>query len=440
MRIRIGRRLFGKSLREVIKDSGGFLLVCLFWVTLYPLTLLVPRKKGLWLFIGREEGKFVDNVKHMYAHVAGISGITAIFVSEDLSLCRKLRELGASAVEYPGLRGVWLLLRAEILLVDSMNWPDHGRGQLAHGARLLQMWHGIPLKEIELPMHARRLARIPVWRRIVLNIYKRVTLRYPVVDWLVSTSAFMTAHAFDPCFNFVRVIETGYPRNDILLGKPRGALAERLINLNVDARARGRIESFRTVGGKCLLYAPTFRKHMQSPFENGTLELEAMQSFLVRHNILLALKLHPLMSGRQDLQSMGNLVWIEPDSDIYPLLPLFDALITDYSSIYFDFLLLDREIIFFPYDLDSYVAEDRKLFFDYNSVTPGAKCFDQSALQQAVTDNLRGEGSSFADGRAALRQLAFSEYRGNAAMDIFAAIASQGPSAMDSASSTGKPK
>lgn len=422
MRIRIGRRLLGKSLREVIKDSGGFLRVCLFWVTLYPLTLLVPRKKGLWLFIGREEGKFVDNVKHMYAHVAGMPGIKAIFVSEDRPLCRKLRELGASAVEYPGLRGIWLLLRAEILLVDSMNWPDHGRGQLAHGARLLQMWHGIPLKEIELPMHARRLARIPGWRRVVLNIYKRVTLRYPVVDWLVSTSAFMTAHAFDPCFNFARVIETGYPRNDILLGKPRGPLAERLINLNVDARALGRIESFRAVGGKCLLYAPTFRKHMQSPFENGTLDLEVMQSFLARHNMLLALKLHPLMSGRQDLQATGNLVWIEPDSDIYPLLPLFDALITDYSSIYFDFLLLNREIIFFPYDLDSYVADDRKLFFDYNSVTPGAKCFDQAGLQQAIIDQTSGDGRDFSSPRHALAKLSFDELQGRAAENILVTI------------------
>src|SRR5690606_34937905 len=116
------------------------------------------------------------------------------------------------------------------------------------------------------------------------------------------------------------------------------------IELNVDAKAREHIEAFRSKGGKCLVYAPTFRKHMQSPFESGELDVHTLNAFLAANNLLLAVKLHPLMAGRLPLPQDANLIWIAPDSDIYPLLPLFDLLITDYSSIYFDFLLLDREI------------------------------------------------------------------------------------------------
>jgi len=51
-------------------------------------------------------------------------------------------------------------------------------------------------------------------------------------------------------------------------------------------------------------------------------------------------------------------------------------LITDYSSVYFDFLLTDRPIIFAPFDYDSYIAKDRELYYDYDKVTPGPKCKD----------------------------------------------------------------
>ena len=60
-----------------------------------------------------------------------------------------------------------------------------------------------------------------------------------------------------------------------------------------------------------------------------------------------------------------------------------DLLITDYSSIFFDFLLLDRPIVFFPYDLEQYLSQDRAMYFDYEIMTPGPKCrtYDELELQ-----------------------------------------------------------
>lgn len=395
-------------------------LIC--WATLYPFSLLVLRRKGSWLFIGREHGKFLDNAKHMFARVAGADNIEAVFISEDRELCSSIRALGADAAAWPGLRAAWLLARAELLYVDSVDWPDHGRGQLAQGAKLVQMWHGIPLKEIELAVRDRLRTRLPVWLRPLFDIYRAITLRHPRADWLVSTSPYMTERVFASSIRHARILESGYPRNDILLGRPEGALANNLIDLNVDTRARGRIESFRAAGGKCLLYAPTFRKHMRSPFDSGALDLKLLREFLASHNLLLAVKLHPLMSENLAVQQDENLLWIAPDSDVYPLLPLFDLLVTDYSSIYFDFLLLGREIVFFPYDFGNYVSDDRALFFEYDEITPGPKYISQGMLQEAILHMLQDGPAASAGERAGLLTLIFSHCDGEAAWRIREAV------------------
>jgi len=64
------------------------------------------------------------------------------------------------------------------------------------------------------------------------------------------------------------------------------------------------------------------------------------------------------------------------ESDIYPLFTKVDLLITDYSSIFFDFLLTDKPVLFYPYDKDDYLTKDRSMYDEYNSVTPGHKAYN----------------------------------------------------------------
>jgi CDP-glycerol glycerophosphotransferase (TagB/SpsB family) len=62
------------------------------------------------------------------------------------------------------------------------------------------------------------------------------------------------------------------------------------------------------------------------------------------------------------------------EQDIYSVVPDYDILITDYSSIFFDYLLSDNPIIFAPFDYEKYITKDRELYYDYDEVTPGPKC------------------------------------------------------------------
>ena len=100
------------------------------------------------------------------------------------------------------------------------------------------------------------------------------------------------------------------------------------------------------------------------------------------------MKLHPKSKVNErfmELQSKYIKV-INPEYDPYPLLKLIDVLITDYSSIYFDFMLTNKPIIFFPYDLEEYLMKSREMYFDYEEFTPGNKVFIQEDLEKALLE------------------------------------------------------
>ena len=73
-------------------------------------------------------------------------------------------------------------------------------------------------------------------------------------------------------------------------------------------------------------------------------------------------------------------------SDIYPLLRLTDVLITDYSSVFVDFLLLNKPIIFAPFDIDDYLTKDTMLCYDYNEITPGYKAKNWIDVERAMVN------------------------------------------------------
>jgi len=138
-----------------------------------------------------------------------------------------------------------------------------------------------------------------------------------------------------------------------------------------------------------------------------------MADFAIDNDILLVFKFHPLMAKYCKLNDIESIIQYDPGADVYPVLPLCDCLISDYSSIYFDYLFVDRPIIFFPYDYDQYTADDRRLLFNYDEMTPGKKCYNQTELENAMCDVLAGR-----DDYVAKRQTVFKKtfaYRDNGA-------------------------
>lgn len=411
------------AMREGISALGAVLLTASVRVISWPLTAsLMTRDSRFFVVIGREDGRFIDNAKYFFSwlHANLPSDHQVFYISENAEVVQTIRAAGARAERYPSLASLKALLRAGTIILDSAEGVGHGRIGLFRFARLVQLWHGAPLKEIELAQYRRRLATLGTFARWLVKQQKRVLGRYPLFDVVVSTSKFFSKRAFAQCFHARSIIACGYPRNDVLYGG--AAYPAQLVSLNVDLIALEQLNQHRLEGGKVVLYAPTFRKERGSPFAEGWIDLAALSELAGCSNIVIALKLHPVMRGTSVVSQFPGIVSISPESDVYPLLAEVDVLVTDYSSIYFDFLLLDRPIVFYAYDYENYVANDRSLLFDYEVMTPGEKVRDPVYLLEAIIDALDNKSDKWRSEREKVRSMVFDHLDDQASARLFAAL------------------
>jgi len=374
------------QLRELYQFFTLFLSAIFATFFFRPLSYFVPKKKGRVVVIGREGGIFSDNAKHffLFLYENSASIFSAIFLSSNRKTISQLRYYSLPCLLYPSLRAFYWLLSAEFVIMDSAEWVSGGKFQLTVRSKTIQLWHGAPLKEIELPLHQHRLQRLFFIFRFILQAQKKIVGRYPNYYALVSTSKFFTQKAFSNAFRARYFVEYGYPRNDAIFKAQRDSNRNSPLWINCDLEALQLIDRAHDNHLRTILYAPTFRSDLSSPFSKNILSLKDLNNFASSNKILLVMKLHPLMANQIQTENLTHIVHYSPECDFYPALSLVDLLITDYSSIYFDYLLLNKPVIFFPYDFDHYVEDERKLIFDYIEMAPGKICKDQKELQEAM--------------------------------------------------------
>jgi len=217
----------------------------------------------------------------------------------------------------------------------------------------LQTWHGAPLKRLGLDLAGRPKAG---------REYRRVHGQ-PSENWhyIVSPGAFATPILSRAFPAGARVIETGLPRTDLLLRADRDRLAE-------EVKRRLGLPSDKTA----VLYAPTYRDHLTTGdrYRIGpVVDLAALQAAL-REDCVLLVRKHRLMVGAFPVAGDGVLdVSLFPDST--ELLLAVDVLVTDYSSVIFDFATMGRPIVFFTPDLETYRDEIRGFSIDFEADAPG---------------------------------------------------------------------
>lgn len=388
--------------------QSGFALVG--WGFGYPLTRFWSRDRKLTLALGRPGPVFADNSKYQYAflHRERADGERVVFLAGDRRIVEQIRAAGGDAELHPTFRSLRLVARCGRLFIDMADWYDFGVFPLSRGARIVQLWHGAPLKHIELDLHRHRMGKTAALGGVLLSAQKALVGRYPVFDCVVTTSQGFTEAAFRGAFRATRFVNTGYPRNDVLVA-PEGAVlhTDRLVAINLDHDSIRAVERAKRDGLRIVLYVPTYRKNGGTPFDRH-LSLERLSAFASARRLLIVVKGHPLMRVPDGVGRYANLMAYAAQGDVYPLLRWCDALVTDYSSIYLDFLLLDRPIVFFAYDLDEYLRHDSGMYFDYREFTPGPVCFDQDELEQALERTLErtlepGEVDPFAGKRARIR-------------------------------------
>ena len=238
----------------------------------------------------------------------------------------------------------------------------------------LQTWHGTPLKKLAADMKEVRMPGTTT-EKYKRNFYKE-SQKW---DYLVSPNDYST-NIFRRAFKFGNeMLDVGYPRNDILY-------------LDDEEKARRQQEIKASIGipldKKVILYAPTWRDdefHGKGKYKfEIKLDLMKMQERL-GDEYVIGLRMHYLIADHIDTTGMDDFVYNLSDyGDIAELYLLSDVLITDYSSVFFDFANLRRPILFFTYDIAKYRDSLRGFYMDFENEAPGPLLQTSEAVLSAI--------------------------------------------------------
>ena len=137
-----------------------------------------------------------------------------------------------------------------------------------------------------------------------------------------------------------------------------------------------------------------------------------------KNKISFVFKFHPYMAFTDNKDYYPVIRSYDTSMDVYPFLALTEMLITDYSSIFFDYLLLNKPIVFFPYDKKQYISEDRDFLFDYDDTVPGLQVYNEQELFSAVKEILIDNNDSFVNHREESLKKAYTYRDGNSSKRI----------------------
>jgi len=367
---------------------------------LYAVSFIIPKDKKLWLFGSWEGEKYSDNSKYFFEYIRNEhKEVNAVWITKSKSIYNYLKSRNIPAERYTSLKGMILHLRAGVVVLTKGK-KDVNHYLLTKNTKTIQLWHGVGYKKILFDTDLKNIYNKYIKNLYVFPVLKNF-LRY---DLLISTSDLMKKR-FSGSFNMniKNIPVTGYPRNDIFFRD------------TMDKRAGSKV--------KTILYAPTLRNEGIGSNTVGNLkkvEIEKLNSLLADNNTVMYVKLHfseEDQIGDIDLSNI-KLLKSDPFFDIQEFLCKTDILITDYSSIYFDFLLLDRPVIFFAYDLDDYIKNDRGLYEKYEDVTPGDMVRSWDEVICSVQKNLENP-DRFKEERKKLKEKYWEYFDGKSSERVY---------------------
>jgi CDP-glycerol glycerophosphotransferase (TagB/SpsB family) len=397
-----------------------------FAAILVVVSLVIPRSKRIWAFGSWYGQRFADNPKYFFLHCASREHerVQAVWLSMSSTVVRRIRALGFPAYHRLSPSGLWYALRAGVYIFDCRVMDVSSVA--SSGALKVNLWHGVPLKMIErdIAQSNNALAQAnhgsPLVRAANKVLRPQLSERY---DYILGTSQ-ATCERFAGAFGVStsQVIRGGYPRTDVLLSGDDHAR----FRMPEEERVIEQCRAYRREGTRVMLYMPTFRDWRNDADRVIPIDWRALDALLLAEGGAVFCKLHPNDQARlPDLAGLSRVHLIPSSVDPYPILPHTDALISDYSSIFFDYLLLDRPLVFYPYDLDDYRTYSRALYDDYDTVTPGPKAYDAAGLQRVLTDLLSSydeHARRHAAERAAVRSRFYEHVDDGASARLFDAL------------------
>lgn len=324
------------------------------------LSYLTPRIKNKWVF-GSNMG-YSNNSKYLFLYILKKRPeIDAIWITDSKHTSQLLRSKGLKTYNRYSLMGLFHAYTAKVFCYNSYAGDINVYASL--GAIKVNLWHGVGIKKIEFLINDGPLASIFTTNSISNKL--KYLNHYIRPDLFLSTSAFMSSH-FKKSFRIddSSIIESVYPRCEIF--KYSKCDLRKFIKENETYETLMIVEKLELYD-KVYIYMPTWRDGSSCFLEDSNFNIVRLNEFLISTNSCFLFKLHPSTKVSAFTQvGMDNILMVNSSLDIYPILPFTDVLITDYSSIYYDYLLLpQKEAIVYAFDFIDYTSKCRDLIMPF---------------------------------------------------------------------------
>lgn len=331
----------------------------------------ITKDKNIWVFGAIRGEKYMDNAKYLFEYVNKNSDIQAIWLTKNQKVIEQVSKKKYKIFDMDSKDGRYYALHAKVAIITHRGVGDKSDLPFycfSKETKIIQLWHGIALKKIGFDDNID--ACIQNESELLYKLKQKIKdIFFPYTQYVNSPTLLLalsneSKDTFSKAFRVKKedIEITGYPRNDMLLTNNQ-TIDKRILNI---------------------IYMPTFRNKTDFDFDLRKLDL-----FLVEKSLKFYIKIHPFdklsISMIKKISLSKNIFTLEHD-DIYQELMNFDILITDYSSIYFDYLLLDRPIIFTPFDKDSYLKDEREFYYDYDAVAPGPQAQNWDEVIVCIND------------------------------------------------------
>lgn len=346
-----------------------FPLVCLSYI-------LIGRRKNLWLFGSWRGYKYADNSKALFEYVlAHEPDIHPVWITKSKTVYEELKKKHYPVVLNNSLKAIGYMLRAGFSTGSLSATTDAfgSKWYLAYRITCLYLTHGMPSKYAgyDEPRMARKKQMITGRKSLATRLYFSIfPQKNPQNQYSISTSAFFVPFLESALLvPAPRIFVTGTPRLDTLFSPEKNEYIQHIR------------QKFPTA--KIIIYMPTFRASYDGgeafrPFEQFGFEADKFIRTLEEHDYVFLNKGHywdGILSETEYSERFINVI-DNPMLDIYDVIKDVDILMTDYSSIYFDFLPLMKPVILTPFDYDSFIKTYRAQYYDYLTELPSIKAFN----------------------------------------------------------------
>lgn len=352
------------------------------------LSSLIPKNRRLLVFGSWFGKRYDDNSRYLFEWaIANRPDLRCIWITNDHKVEKLLRSKNLPVCMRGSLKAFFLVLRAKYILV-SVGRDDIGLKACMGGARLINLWHGTPIKKIGYDA-VQRSSRF--WE-LAENAERRLSPIY-----VLSSSSGIT-ELYKRCFGLdgAHILELGQARCDLFSSPHENPLRQLY------------------PGKKIILYMPTFRQHgAQKTAMETILDFAGLDAFCRENGMVFLIKQHHYVAGTLNLAFENIAELTDTSLSSQEMLDAADILVTDYSSCFTDHLLLNRPQVFFAYDLDTYKAESREIYYDYESFVPGRICHNYAELIGEIVGLSKGKDAFSAKRQVALDYFCSAENRKN---------------------------